>query len=90
MSEEQQVINRFIDEFQTGGNTAAADELLASDFVDHTPFPGFGSTREDVKRLFAIIRVGLPDLRAEVVRPDRVCRPMSQSTLQRWPDRCNR
>jgi steroid delta-isomerase-like uncharacterized protein len=67
MSEEQQVINRFIDEFQTGGNTAAADELLASDFVDHTPFPGFGSTREDVKRLFATIRVGLPDLRAEVV-----------------------
>ena len=61
------VINRFIDEFQTGGNEAVADELLAPDFVDHTPFPGFGSTREDVKRLFLMLRSAFPDLRAEVV-----------------------
>ncbi len=60
------VIQRFIAEYQTEGDETAAEELLAPDFVDHTPFPGFGSTREDVKRLFNALRTAFPDLRAEV------------------------
>ena len=35
--------------------------------MDHTPFPGFGAGREDVKRLFAMLRSAFPDLRGEVV-----------------------
>ena len=61
------VMNRFIQEFQTEGNQAVAEELLAPDFVDHTPFPGFGSTREDVKALFAVLRSAFGGLRAEVI-----------------------
>lgn len=61
------VINRFISEFQTAGDEAVAQALLAPDFVDHTPFPGFGATRTDVLRLFAVLRAAFPDLRAEVV-----------------------
>ena len=60
-------ISRFVHEYQSTGNEAVADELLATDFVDHTPFPGFGSTREDVKRLFSTLRAAFPDLRAEIV-----------------------
>jgi SnoaL-like polyketide cyclase len=44
-----------------------ADELLAPDFIDYTPFPGFGHTREDVKALFRVLRGAFPDFRAEVV-----------------------
>lgn len=67
MSESIQTMNRFIADYQSGGNEAVAEELLALDFVDHTPFSGFGSSREDVKKLFAALRVAFPDLRAEVV-----------------------
>lgn len=67
MNDSLAVMRRFIDEFQTGGKEAVADELLAPDFVDHTPFPGFGSRREDVKALFATLRAAFPDLRGEVV-----------------------
>lgn len=66
MNEAATVINRFIKEYQTGGDEAVADELLAVDFVDHTPFPGFGTGSADVKRLFAMLRTAFPDLRVEV------------------------
>ena len=43
-----------------------AEDLLSADFVDHTPFPGFGKTRDDVKSLFRVLREAFPDLRAEI------------------------
>ena len=61
------IVKRFVDEYQTTGNEAVVEELLASDFVDHTPFPGFGSSREDVKQLFRVLREAFPDLKAEIV-----------------------
>ena len=67
MSEALTAVNRFIDDYQTGGDDAVAEELLATDFTDHTPFPGFGNTRDDVKRLFTVLRTAFPDLRAEVI-----------------------
>ena len=67
MNDPKVTINRFIAEFQTAGNEAVAEDLPASDFVDHTPFPGFGSTRQDVMALFRVLRGAFPDLRAEVV-----------------------
>ncbi|MCC6588694.1 MAG: ester cyclase [Bryobacterales bacterium] len=62
-----EIMNRFIDEYQTGGNEAVAEQLLAPGFVDHTPFPGFGNSRHDVIQLFRVLRAAFPDLRAEVV-----------------------
>lgn len=67
MSSSLEVVNRFIEEFQSGGNESAAEEILAQGFVDHTPFPGFGNTRQDVIRLFQMLRAAFPDLRAEVL-----------------------
>ena len=60
------IVRRFIEEFQNGGNESAAEELLAADFVDHTPFPGVSPDREGVKRLFAALRQAFPDLRAKI------------------------
>ena len=66
MSNEIDVMTRFIEEYQSGGNEAVAEELLAAEFVDHTPFPGFGNTRQDVIALFRMMRTGFPDLRCEI------------------------
>lgn len=60
------IVRRFVEEFQNGGNESAAEELLAADFVDHSPFPGVSPDREGVKRLFAALRQAFPDLRARI------------------------
>ena len=60
------VVRTFVEGYQTRGEERFAEELLAPDFVDHTPFPGFGPGREDVKKLFATLRAAFPDLRAEI------------------------
>jgi steroid delta-isomerase-like uncharacterized protein len=60
------VQHRFIDEFQTNGRVSVAEELLADDFVDHTPFGSFAPTRDGVIELFAMLRAAFPDLRADV------------------------
>jgi steroid delta-isomerase-like uncharacterized protein len=59
-------MTRFIEQFQSGGDETVAGELLAPNFVDHIPFPGFGNTRHDVINLFRGMRRAFPDLRAEV------------------------
>jgi steroid delta-isomerase-like uncharacterized protein len=60
------IVRRFVEEFQNGGNESAAEELLAADFVDHSPFPGVSPDREGVRRLFAALRQAFPDLRAKI------------------------
>jgi steroid delta-isomerase-like uncharacterized protein len=57
---------RFIDGYQCQGDVAVAEELLADDFVDHTPFGPLPGTKEGVLQLFAMLRAAFPDLRAEV------------------------
>ena len=60
------LIRRLIDEAQSQGNLAVVDELLADDFVDHTPFPGVPATREGVKMLFGYLRSAFPDLQVRI------------------------
>lgn len=67
MQSPRAIILRFIHEFQTANQIATAEELLAPDFVDHTPFPGFSGDRAGVLNLFAALRGAFPDLRAEVI-----------------------
>ncbi len=67
MNDAVSVVGTFVTEFQTSGNESVAEELLAPDFVDHTPFPGSGSGREDVRQLFKVLRAAFPDLRAEIM-----------------------
>lgn len=52
----KRLVRRLVDEAQSQGNLAVVDELLAADFVDHTPFPGVPPTRDGVKMLFGYLR----------------------------------
>jgi len=60
------VVRRLVDEAQSRGNIAVVDELMAEDFIDHTPFPGVPPTREGVKMLFGYLRTAFPDLHVRV------------------------
>jgi steroid delta-isomerase-like uncharacterized protein len=66
MPDNQAIVRRFIEAYQTGGDESVAEEILADDFVDHSPFGPFAPDREGVKQLFAMLRVAFPDLRAEI------------------------
>ena len=57
---------RLVEEAQCKGNLAVVDEILADDFIDHTPFPGVPPNREGVKMLFGYLRATFPDLRVTV------------------------
>jgi steroid delta-isomerase-like uncharacterized protein len=60
------VVRRFIDEYQTGHDVAAAEELLAADFVDHCPFGPFSPDRDGVLALFATLFAAFPDLHVTI------------------------
>jgi steroid delta-isomerase-like uncharacterized protein len=59
-------VRRLVKEAQEGGNLDVIDELMAEDFVDHTPLPGLPPTRDGVRMLFAGLRVAFPDLRVTI------------------------
>jgi steroid delta-isomerase-like uncharacterized protein len=61
------VITRFVDEFQTGHDWAAFDELLHPDVVDHGRDPDVPAGREGVRLLFEGMLAAFPDLRAEIL-----------------------
>ena len=56
------LVRRLVDEGQIKGNLGIVDELLAEDFIDHSPFPGVPPTRAGVKMLFGYLRAAFPDL----------------------------
>jgi hypothetical protein len=38
--ENKAIVRRFLEEVVNKGNQTVADELVASDFIDHNPLPG--------------------------------------------------
>ena len=42
------------------GNLMVVDEIYATNFVDHSPFPGITPNREGIKRFIKIIRDAFP------------------------------
>jgi steroid delta-isomerase-like uncharacterized protein len=60
------LVRRLVDEAQTEGKLEVVDELLADDFVDHTPLPGLPPTRDGVRILFGALRAAFPDLRVTI------------------------
>ena len=60
------LVRRLVNEAQTNGDLAVVDELLADDFIDHSPFPGLPPTRDGVKALFGYLRAAFPDLRVRI------------------------
>ena len=66
MSEEDNkaVVERLTRElFNDGGNVDVADELLAEDFVDHTPAPGSSGDRDSYKQRALQMRGPFTDIR---------------------------
>lgn len=59
-------VRRVIDEVQRDGNFAAFEQLFASDYVDHTPFPGYDDDREGTRKIYLALRAAFPDLRATI------------------------
>jgi ketosteroid isomerase-like protein len=53
------VLRRYYDAVWVGGDLDALDELLADDYVDHDPPPGFGGDRREAFRLAADFHAGL-------------------------------
>jgi predicted ester cyclase len=67
MSEENKALmRRFYEEVFNRGNLAILDELCASNFVDHNPFPGQAPGIEGVKQSFTAMRAAFPDMRVTV------------------------
>jgi steroid delta-isomerase-like uncharacterized protein len=60
------VVRRFVEDYQTGHDVSVAQELLADDFVDHSPFGPLSPDREGVLALFGMLFGAFPDLRAEI------------------------
>ena len=60
------VVKRFCDGYQSGHDVRVAEELLASDFVDRSPFGPLPADRNGVLALFTMLFEAFPDLRAEI------------------------
>lgn len=66
MASEEDLVLRFLKEVFDNKNVDAIDELIDANGVDHTPWPGYGSTRDEVKRGLADFITAFPDLRVTV------------------------
>ena len=68
MSEEhnKEVTRRFSAEVWGEGNVALANELIAPDLVEHTPFPAPTPGLEGHKQVLAMFRSAFPDLKVTV------------------------
>lgn len=71
------LINRYFDEVWNRGEVDVLDELLAPDYINHSPgLPDPRPGPEDLKPIVRLMREGIPDIHYEildmVVAPDRV------------------
>jgi steroid delta-isomerase-like uncharacterized protein len=67
MSQENRaVLDRINEEAFRQGNTGVIDELVAQDFVEHNPMPGFEGNREGFKQMVAGLHQAFPDFDTEV------------------------
>lgn len=74
--ENKALVRRFYAEIDKG-NLAAMDELVAEDYLDHSPppFPGLGSGREGLKQAFEIFWKATPghhEIEDQVAEGDKV------------------
>lgn len=52
---------QFMEELWDQGNLAVADEIIADNFLNHTPYPGLGTDREGLKADVAQFHTDFPD-----------------------------
>ena len=56
------IVRRFYEEVLNRGDLAVGDELVATDFVDHQPFPGQAPGLAGLKQSLGAFRAAFPDL----------------------------
>ena len=64
--ENSDVVRRFVEGYQSKHDASVAEELLAEDFVDRSPFAGLPPSREGVLTLFGMLFTAFPDLHATI------------------------
>ena len=57
---------RFFDEVLSQGNIAVVDELVAANYVEHDPFPGYPADKNGLKQYVKMMRTAFPDLNTKV------------------------
>ena len=62
LTENKSIATRFLEEVINKGNQSLADELVASDFIDHNPLPGLSPDRDGFKQSFVIFHSTFPDM----------------------------
>jgi predicted ester cyclase len=79
----QRMIERIPLEVLNNGNFGLLDEIVASDFVEHSPQPGVAPTREGFKQSVRALKTAFPDLRYtiddSIVSGDRIVHRLSGS-----------
>ena len=60
------LLERYYREAWVDGNADVLDELLADDYVDRTPPPGFDGSRETQKQVVAFMRDSSTDKRLDL------------------------
>jgi ketosteroid isomerase-like protein len=63
----EQLLRRYYEEVWVAGRMDVLDELLAPDYRDHDPPPGFGPGRADARRFAAAFTAELREPRFEVL-----------------------
>ncbi len=63
MSEENKAImRRFYEDLFGSGDLSVADEIVATEFVNHNPPPGESPGREGIKEFVTLFRTAFPDI----------------------------
>ena len=63
VEDNREIGRRFVDEVINKQDLAAADELVAENFVELEPFPGQQQGREGLKQILAMFFAAFPDFR---------------------------
>ena len=61
-AENKAILRRFFEDLFNTGNLAVADEIVATDYLNHNAAPGETPGREGLKQFVAAVRTAFPDL----------------------------
>jgi steroid delta-isomerase-like uncharacterized protein len=59
-------VNKFYTEFLNKGNIKLLDDLVADDYVENEPIPGFELNKKGLKDYFKMMFVAFPDFKANI------------------------
>ena len=60
--EEKSIANLFVEQFLNRNNVDVANDLIADDFVNHSPQGGVSQDKDGLKQMIAMFHRGFPDV----------------------------